>query len=85
VRLITLRLVWKAMPRLLSPYTIIDFLVFIGASLSKPHMDEFVANFPYISGVHHAINHFRPLFCGFLLHSFTNCSHAERVEDVLKT
>ena len=64
--------------------------VVFGASLSEPHIDEFAANFPYIiyiSGVRRAINHFRPLFCGFLCHSliqkpFTNCSHAQRIEDV---
>ena len=68
-------------------YTI-DFLVFIGATLRKPHIDEFVANSPYISGIRRAINHFRSLFCGFLRCSliqkpFTNCSRAQRAEDAV--
>ena len=41
----------------------------IGASLSEPHIDEFVVNFIYIyiSVVRCAVSHFRLLFCAFLL------------------
>jgi len=64
--------------------------VVFGASLSEPHIDAFAANFPYIiyiSGICRAVNHFRPLFCGFLRISliqkpFTNCSRAQRIEDM---
>jgi len=39
----------------------------IGASLSEPHIDEFAMEFV----IHHAISHFRLLFCTFLRHLLT--------------
>ena len=45
----------------------------VGASVSEPHIDEFAANFPYISIyiyiVRRAVNHFLLVFCVFLRHA----------------
>ena len=51
--------------------------MFIGASLSEPHIDEFAVNFPYIylfiyffiSIVRRAVNHFLLVFCVSLRHA----------------
>ena len=41
----------------------------IGTSLSEPHIDEFAVNFPYISIVRRAVNHFLLVFCVSLRHA----------------
>jgi len=56
---------------------VIGFMYVFGASLSKPHIDEFAVEFLYIYIyiyiVRHAVSHFRLLFCEFLCHAYAHC------------
>ena len=68
-----------------SPHNVLHSPSIIGASLSEPHIDEFAVNFPYISIVRRAVNHFLLVFCVSLRHALIQTTNIANVNDLIRT